>query len=578
MEWAGGVNMLTCEEFLARLMSVPVVCTCMQAVVAAVCDGAEPSVPPAALEAAWKHDAAGDHALSRQRFQESLAFFAASCSSGDPTEALGTCLTDLLSRAQGKEDQWRRLMSSYETSAPGVGKGGSEMGGDDLDMLEMGADDEDEARPAAGEGGGMGPADGGSAPSKAPGHAAAPAAADDVGRAADDDAMSMGLGLSRATSHISISSGAAVPKAAKRDKDAGPRGQPSSKSLGGQLAAELSEASSGGDLPDDIDFDNPSAAPQHSHASPKAPAPSRQPLLKSLMASEEGKGHLADLPMDLRSWAKLKDQQQGTAMTSPARGPPMASPGRTQASFRQHAGGLVPLGQQHHNPGRSGSDASTAGGKAPGSGPGPAPPLLAARTSGLKGNPLHNSIINSSATRQSVERQAHERSVAANVSPARQRSIGTTLSRKPSVSEPGPLGPQAEWQLKHLPALGHASRLYPAELRQASHGHLPRPAGLGGAGAGSGARSALEDKLPALPALAGSRGPPKAMEMMLRKSSHGSRIAEHNADHRAAGPGEGRLPGLGAAGGRGQGLMQLPQRNSGLKLPSKRNLRGDLDF
>lgn len=559
-------------------MSVTVVCTCMQAVVAAVCDGAEPSVPPAALEAAWKHDAAGDQTLTQQRFQESLAFFAAPCSSGDTAEALGACLADLLSRARAKEDQWRSLISSYEKTGPGGGKGGSEEGDDDLDML-LGADDEDEARPVGGAGGGKGPAGGGSAPGKASGHAAAPAAVANGGGAADDDddAMSMGtgLGLSRATSHISISCGAAVPKAAKRDKDAGPRGQPSCKSLGGQLAAELSEASSGDDLPDDIDFDNPSAAPQHSHASPKAPAPSRQPLLKSLMASEEGKGHLADLPMDLRSWAKLKDQQQGTAMTSPARGPPMASPGRAQASFRQHGGGLVPLGQQQHNPGRSGSDAS----KAPAPGPGPAPPLLAAHTSGPKGNPLHNSIINSSATRQSVERQAHERSVAANVSPARQRSIGTTLSRKPSVSEPGPVGPQAEWQLKHLPALGHASRLYPAELRQASHGHLPRPAGLGGAGAGSGARAALEDKLPALPALAGSRGPPKAMEMMLRKSSHGSRIAEHNADHRAAAAGEGRLPGLGGAGGRGQGLMQLPQhRNSGLKLPSKRNLRGDLDF
>eukprot|EP00198_Chlamydomonas_reinhardtii_P006845 XP_001696181.1 predicted protein [Chlamydomonas reinhardtii] len=82
-----------------------------------------------------------------------------------------------------------------------------------------------------------------------------------------------------------------------------------------------------------------------------------------------------------------------------------------------------------------------------------------------------------------------------------------------SISEPGPLGPQAEW--KQLPALGHGVRLHPHELRQPSSGNLRGSVAAPGGSVSKSVAISLpgltDDKLPALPALMeGEPGPQTA--------------------------------------------------------------------
>ncbi|KAG2439455.1 hypothetical protein HXX76_004810 [Chlamydomonas incerta] len=470
---------------------------------------------------------------------------------------------------------------------------------DDLDKLlaedtvagDAGAGDEDDVVPPSDQT----PAAASTAAPAAPAAATATAAADD-----DDDAES--LGLSRSTSIASASGAPAAGAVATAVARVAPPvlgsavQHDSAKSLGGKsmgaLSRALSAASSDGldDLPDNLDAMETRGA---SHGAGAGKGPRTKPLLAGLMESEQGKGAMAAMPTDLRDWSNLKRQQPGAAMVAPpGRPPPGARGGPGAGSMRGPAGGhLVPL------PGKPGAP-----GAAPAGPPPPvhsaAPPLLNSRTDGPKANPMHNALMNGSAARQSHDRTAQQQyqqpqhhhhqpplqhgshaslgsggsfvsrknsNTSGGIPAGRQRSLNSHISRKASISEPGPLGPQAEW--KQLPSLAHGARLHPHDLRQPSSGNMRGSVVAGASVSKSVAISApglADDKLPALPALMGARGaPPRAAELM-RNASRGARADSYHTSHQS-------LPGLNRGG-----LAQ--QASRALRMPSKKSFKGDRDF
>ncbi|GLC44699.1 hypothetical protein PLESTB_000973300 [Pleodorina starrii] len=492
-----------------------------------------------------------------------------------------------------------------DASAPAAG--GSDSG--DLDTL-LGKDDgeacdvarDSDKSPEAAETAAAGTAEG-------DGGGAAEAAEAD-----DDDAFS--LGLSRAASHTSSASnessgavGDAEGGAAAADDTAPmPRRAPAAgvsvKSIEDpELRRALSETSSA-DLdelpPDDLDAvlqrqgSHSKASTRHARKKAEAAA-----AASAAAAGGEagGKGHLADL--DLEAWAELKDKQQRQlppAVSPPPRGraaPGPAPPGPAPVLAPPGpAPVLAPPGPVLAPPGPRGDAGKQAldqhlkgarGLQAP------TVPLAPVAPPPGGGNSMHYGVMAGSTVRQSIERRSLERGGGTGVgivsrhgsngssdSPARIRTLAANLSRKLSISEPGPAGQQAEW--KHLPALGQGARLHPhCEMRQPSHGTL-RTGASASRGRGDAAAVALaEDKLPVLPALAGARGqPPKAMEL-LRKPSGVQRSDTHHAASSSTGAQQqsapnARLPGLGPAS------KPSPQGARALIVQTKKSFRGDSNF
>ncbi|KXZ51982.1 hypothetical protein GPECTOR_10g1004 [Gonium pectorale] len=524
----------------------------VQDILSAVPVAGEHTIQPGILDVAWREDAAGAPSCPPERFSSSLAALATVCCSDGSPKAAASCLTSLLEQLRGQSERWQGLLELYSNAG-----------------LQAAAS-------AASSAPAFDAVDGGSEqPDVVPASDKSPTAPKARG---DDDASS--LGLSRASSTASAAeptvSGADVEAASAAVPRA--RGHQSTKSLGDpDLARKLSQALSGassadlGDLPDNLEALE--RQPLTDTRKNKAAKPN---IFASTMASEEGRGNLADMPMDLKQWATFKDhnKQATGAGGRPPVGPAVPRGARPGAGTAP----LIPLNG-------AGGKVADPQGKAPEAAA--PPPLLHARMDGPKANPLHNAIVNSSAVRQSVDReQAAQQSRVSRLSsnasldtPTRQRSLAAgrriDLSRKPSISEPGPTGPQAEW--KHLPALGQASKLHPQELRQLSHGQL-RP-DMGGTQAGgpktisptTSAAAYVDDKLPSLPSLAGARGqPPKATEMH-RRPSIINRSDVSRSDNHAAG--NAHLPGLGLGDKKaGPGGRQL-------RMPSKKkSFRGDRDF
>ncbi|GFR43455.1 hypothetical protein Agub_g4538 [Astrephomene gubernaculifera] len=563
----------------------------VQDILSSILNCSEPLVQQSALDAAWQEDAAGgSQPIPAERFKASLAALATGCSADGTPQAAATCLSSLLQGLKGQATRWQGLLERYssgaasgtaaETAAAGAGAGD-----DDIDIDALLREDDDGApdvtpasdkSPASTAAGGLRQQQQPSAfaaagkTAAADGDAAAAAGAE--GDDEEDDAL---FGLSRTASQEASAATAAVDAAAARRAR-----QVSTKSAFDEDNLPLSGTNSAdlGELPADLDAAVPDPNLMHHLAGGGAAAGNktgaRQPALAEMMASEEGKGHLAELPTDPFSWANFKDKD---------RPPPGAGGTALRAGGRSQAAPLVPL------PGRG--DAAGGGKQAPDQhlkaargAEGGQPPLLNARTDGPKANPLHNAIINSNAVRQSVDREATGAAVittpsggpsrhGSNGSPVRQRSSAsscTPSSRKVSVSEPGPMGPQAEW--KHLPALGQASRLHPHELR-----NVPGAPGLPGGKPPSTALMAaalVEPKLPTLPSLGGARGPPpKAMEL-LRRPSQAARAAEQHPDNsHHVGP-KPHLPGLNGGPG---GLKGAPGPRQ-FRMPSKKSFRGDCNF
>lgn len=434
------------------------------------------AIAPDALDAAFAVDAAGANAVAPERLSHSLAALATACGADGSAAAAAAVLELLLAKLQPQAEQLLRQAAAVtaSSSAPaGAGAGDGNDSDDELDKLlaedAVAGGDEDDVSPVSDQ------TQVAAAPAPAPPQAPAAAAgdADDDG----DDALS--LGLSRSTSIASASAapaGGAVATAVARVTLGSAVQHDSAKSLGGKsmgaLSRALSAASSDGldDLPDNLDAMETRGASHGAAGASKGPR--TKPLLAGLMESEQGKGSMASMPTDLRDWSNLKNRQPGAAMVvPPGHPPPGARGGPGAVSMRRPAGGhLMPLSGKPGAPG-----AAPAGAPPPPVHAAP-PPLLSSRTDGPKANPLHNALMNSSAVRQSHDRAAQqqqqqqqhhhhhpllqqhgshassgsgnsfvsrkESNNSSGIPAGRQRSLNSHMSRKASISEPGPLGPQ----------------------------------------------------------------------------------------------------------------------------------------
>ncbi|EFJ53182.1 hypothetical protein VOLCADRAFT_102800 [Volvox carteri f. nagariensis] len=588
--------------------------------------GSEPAVRRAALDAAWEEDGAGSGSGSEagkdylpvERFKNSLATLVTACSSDGAPQTAAACLESLLAKIKEQQPRWNGLVEGYASEAQAAaatesaveaeaagstadgaldGSGGGAAATAGYAAIEPKDNDDDDDLDALLEGEDAGDSRQDVAPASDKSPAAALTMAEDVksavvageaaaAAAADDEDETISLGLSRAASHASTAASATGDlAAAASDGDAampsGGGGRRAARAISvksvedPELRRTLSETSSANldELPPD-DLDELTER-QGSHAK----ADTRMPQSHAASAGGDvvALGHLAD--MDLRSWAALKDKQQqqqpplGPQRTRPAPGSALAPLlGRTA-----DVGGK-PAMDQHLKSARTAAAAAaaTAAMSTPQS-PAASPGALAARSYGdMFIIAPSTAIINGSPVRLSMERDRGTgiSRHGSNDASARPRSLsnGTNLSRKVSISEPGPGGgTQAEW--KHLPALGQASRLHPHGMRQHS-----RSSGAGPTRSRGGDRQAVvEDKLPALPALAGARGqPPKAMEF-LRRPSMLQRPDGHHADSCGGGggsqsSGSARLPGLGPAS-KPQGKRALC-----VEATRKKSFRGDNYF
>ncbi|PNH08311.1 hypothetical protein TSOC_005148 [Tetrabaena socialis] len=479
------------------------------------CAAAHALIQRSALDTAWQADAGGSEAIPKKQFVASLAALAHAVCQDGTARAASACLASLLKAARDMAG-WDVLLEMY---------GGGEAAAAPGPRAVAESMEQSESKAAAG-------------------------------------GIAEGL-FSRAGSNLSTVSapaGQAAPTATAVISRVAQKA--SAESLGGpELATELSETSSNGlgEVPDDLNADG-----QHAHGS-------RRPA-QGVLSSEEGKGNLTDMPLDLRSWANLKDGKPGRAAGKPAGGRPGGGP-LIPIAARGVGGGAGVLGKvgggdvgssavfgskpaldQHLKGARAGDNVASQ------------PPLLPSRLDGAKANPLHNSII--MGARQSVERQTSVFGRQAAIAPpVRERAINTSrntsrnISHKQSikflsVSEPAPTGPQAEW--KNLPSLGHqAPRSHPHELRkQPSQGPVRGP-------------QLHPEKLPSLP-MSGARGqPPKAMETARRPSHNGRAVSDSHCAPSAA-----HLPGLGV----GLGNAKPAQDLRTMRLPSKQSFRGDRDF
>ncbi|KAG2501960.1 hypothetical protein HYH03_000458 [Edaphochlamys debaryana] len=449
--------------------------------------GAEPAVSPSALDAAWQEDAAGADSLSRERLRTSLAALATACSADATPVGAAAVLSAMLDKLKGQGERWRSLLARYGSSSGGGGGTArtmsSQASADDL----FGDDDAEADVP-------------------------------DVAPAKDLERKSA--------------------KSAKSGKSSKKSSKKSLKSVGGDPdLSDDGEEGDDGDLPPaDLDAADVAARRASNAAAGSSKAGGRQPLLKGLMSSEEGKGHLADLPMDLKSWEQFKGKGAGAAATGP---PPGAKP----------PGASLPARSSMQKP------LASMGSK-------PAPPPLQPRGEAPPLVPHSSKAIQLGGNSQL-------RFGAGQLPGGPSRHLGRDLSRKHSISEPAPTGQQAAW--RHLPTLGQGAKLHPHphELRQPSQGNMRGPS-MRTSPTASTSSALLDDKLPSLPALAGGRGAmPKAMELM-RRPSHKTVDVAGRADSYHPGAGSpGHLPGLGA--GRG------PQGPRG-RIASKKSFRGDLDF
>ncbi|GIL63067.1 hypothetical protein Vafri_17031 [Volvox africanus] len=560
----------------------------------------EPSISRTALDAAWEEDAGSSnsdvHHLPVDRLKSSLAALATTSSSDGTPQTAAACLSLLLARLQEQPQRWQGLVEQYAVSterplpateaemAGDTGGGAGAADADDIDddidaLLKEDAGDLKDSTPAAG-----------SAPelkavasaADAPGTAGANAdktAAVTIAAAEDDDDTSS-LGLSRVPSHTSVSdpneqeelsiTGVPVmPAAAATAAQRAVRAISVKSVEDPELRRTLSETSSANldDLPSEdlealMDRTNP-----HAKSSTRL---ARQPAASSGGAPGDiNLGHLAE--MDLRAWAAKKDKQP--PLLGMSRGRPV--PGSVLAPLLGRADAVKPVMDQHLKAARAPRTpgaASTAAAAGPGGG------------ASVGNGTSHIGVFGDSPVRQSMERERGGGALGngisrhgSNDSPTamqpRSRSQGSNLSRKLSVSEPGPVGPQAEW--KHLPALGQATRLHPHEMRQQSYG-IPRAGGQSRGrfectGAATPPLPLMEDKLPSLPALAGARGqPPKAMEF-LRRPSQVQRSDAHHADTAQTSAHHAHLPGLGPP-------TRLAAARTLCVQATKKSFRGDDNF
>ncbi|KAG2445262.1 hypothetical protein HYH02_008730 [Chlamydomonas schloesseri] len=580
-----------------------------QAAAAAAASGSSSrAISRSTLAEAFAVDSAGADEVPPGQLSKALGALATALAADGSAAAGAAILQSLLKKLQPQTEQLRQ-QAAGSAAPPAALAGGSDdySSDDELDKLlaedteagDAGAGDQDDIAPAS---------DQTPAAAPAPPAAAAAAAAVEASAAAGslttagyldyDDALSLDLSCS-----ISMASASAAPTASGATAVArvGPPAlgsavkHDSAKSLGGNsmgaLSRTLSAASSVGidDLPDNLDaMESRGAAAARGGA---GKGPRTKPLLAGLMESEQGKGAMAAMPTDLRDWSNLKSKQPGAAMVAPPNRPPpgAARGGPGAGNMRAPAGGrLLPLPD-----GKLGAAPQAAAAAAAQHA---APPLLSSRTDGPKANPLHNALLSSNAIRQSMDRATHhvhhlppaqhgshassgsgngcsvsrkDSNTSGGIPAIRQRSLVSHLSRKAAISEPGPVGPQAEW--RQLPALGHGVRLQPHELRQPSSGNM-RSTMAYGAGHGVSKSVAIsapggaEDKLPSLPALMGARGaPPRAAELLRNASRKSGGMDSHHVSHQPA------LPGLNRGG-----LAQQPSR--ALRLPSRKSFKSDRDF
>ncbi|GLI70372.1 hypothetical protein VaNZ11_015152 [Volvox africanus] len=537
----------------------------------------EPSISRTALDAAWEEDAGSSSSdvphLPTDRLKSSLAALATTSSSDGTPQTAAACLSILLARLQEQAQRWQGLVEQYAagTERPmpateaeiagggdrGAGASTADADADDINddidaLLKEDASDLKDSTPDAGLGSAL---DKAVASADAPGTAGAGAdkTAAEAMAAPEDEDDTFSLGLSRVPSQTSVdpseqeepsSTGVLVTPAAAAAAARRAARAISVKSVEDpELRRTLSETSSANldDLPSEDLKALMERANPHARSSTRL---ARQPAASSGGAPGDiNLGHLAE--MDLRAWAAKKDKQ--TPLLGLSRGRPV--PGSVLAPLLGRADAIKPVMDQHHKAARAPRT------------PGAAPTAAAAAPGGgasVGNGTSHIGMFGDSPVRQSMERERAGVALGngisrhgSNDSPTavqqpRSRSQGSNLSRKLSVSEPGPVGPQAEW--KHLPALGQATRLHPHETRQ-SYG-IPRAGAQSRgraecAGAATPGAPLMEDKLPSLPALAGARGqPPKAMEF-LRRPSQAQRSDAHHADASQPPAPNAHLPGLG---------------------------------
>ncbi|GIL88446.1 hypothetical protein Vretimale_15397 [Volvox reticuliferus] len=568
----------------------------------------EPSISRTALDAAWGEDAGSstDAFLPADRLKSSLAALATTSSNDGTPQTAAACLSILLTRLQGQPQRWQGLVEQYAagadpqlpvTEAEAAGGGGAVIGAvaggrgatdddvadddinDDIDaLLKDDAGDLKDSTPAANTALGMKVIASADATEPAVANADNTAA---VSMAAEDEDDTFSLGLSRVPSHTSVD-----PNGQEETSTTSVPGSPAAISVAAAAAAArraaraisvksvedpelrrtLSETSSANldDLPSEDLETLIERANSHANSSTRL---ARQPAASSGGAPGDiNLGHLAE--MDLRAWAAKKDKPPPMGVS---RGRPV--PGSVLAPLLGRADAVKPVMDQHLKAARAPRTPGAAAG-GPGGGAG-----------GGNGT-SHFGAFGGSPVRQSMERERGGGGVlgngisrhGSNDSPTalhpRSRSLGTNLSRKLSISEPGPVGPQAEW--KHLPALGQATRLHPHEMRQQSYG-IPRTGeqsrGRGEcAGVATQGGALMEDKLPSLPALAGARGqPPKAMELF-RRPSQVQRSDAHHADTAQSPAPNSHLPGLGPP------TRLAAARALCVQATKKKSFRGDDNF
>lgn len=532
-----------------------------------IVDGTEPSsINQTTLDAAWSEDAGSSNSdssttLPSDRFRSSLATLATVCSSDGTPQTAAACLASLLEKYKEQPERWKRLIPRYSAVAQSAAEAAA--GGGSSDPSKVAAagtvdNSTDELDALLGED----MAQAAEASARATGRAAVTGAKDDK-----NEISSLGLTHAASQSYsAAVKGGVAASSSVVRRRTAAARAVSNKSIEDPELRRALSDASSTNLdelLPDDLEM---LLERQGSHAKTSTRLAKLLPSATAAAASSthadggtvcgsgaSPNGHLVD--MDLRSWVAMKDMQQPGRGTQAVR---LAAPLPPQA---RRADVNAPASDQHLKGGRAAAGQGL-----------PSPVTVIAPGNPTLGYMERDRIGGVTQANGVVQYGSHD-------SPTRSLA-GKNLSRKLSISEPGPMGQQAEW--KHLPALGQASRLYPPELRQMPYG-AGRPPTVPSRGRGIDAASALvDDKLPALPALAGARGqPPKAMELM-RRTSGGQRLDGYRSDgHRAPesqAPPRPHLPGLAQGGKVQQSAPQGPRSLLCVQSTRKKSFRDDNYF